>query len=212
MPLIIVDHPLAKDCLSRLRNINTDHTEYKIISKILSVLVAISATKDLAVTNKNIQTPLCTTTGAFVANPIILVPILRAGLSMLNPIQELFPEAKTGFIGLQRSAIHVQEEPEQYYCNVPQNPKATVLILDPMIATGGSACAAIQLLINLNFKNIKLLSFLAAPEGIHSLEQKFPNITIYTASLDEKLNSDYYIVPGLGDFGDRLFGTPHKKD
>jgi uracil phosphoribosyltransferase len=207
MPLTIVDHPLAKDCIAKLRDINTNHSEYNTISKTLAILVAISATQHLSTITQNVQTPICLTTGNFIANPLVLVPILRAGLSMLNPIHELFPQAKAGFIGLQRT----QSEPEQYYINVPKDPKATVLVLDPMIATGGSACTAIQYLQNMEFTDIRLVSFVAAPEGINMLETKFPHIPVYTAALDEKLNSDFYIIPGLGDFGDRLFGTVHLK-
>lgn len=207
MPLTVVDHPLAKDCLAKLRNINTDYSEYKNLSAPLAMLIALSATKDLATNTINIKTPMCDTTGETIANPITLVPILRAGLSMLTPIQTLFPHAKTGFIGLQRT--DVEFEPEQYYLNVPQDPGATVLVLDPMIATGGSACAAIGHLINLGFSDIRLVSFLAAPEGISMLKSRYPDVPIHTASLDEKLDANHYIIPGLGDFGDRLFGTPH---
>lgn len=209
MPLHIIDHPLAKDCLAKLRDKTTDHSEYGNLSKPLAMLIAVYATQNLPITKKNIETPMCATEGEFLTKPITLVPILRAGLSMLSPVQALFPHAKTGFIGLQRT--DVEYEPEQYYLNIPQDPEATVLILDPMIATGGSACAAVKHVKNLGFNDIRILSFLAAPEGISMLESRYPEISIYSAALDEKLDANHYIVPGLGDFGDRLFGTPHQK-
>lgn len=209
MTLTVVDHPLAKDCLARLRDVNTDHSDYKSLSKPLAMLIALSATKDLQTESRNINTPLCETNAEFINKPLTLVPILRAGLSMLSSVQELFPNAKTGFIGLQR--VTNEFEPEQYYLNVPKDPNSTVLVLDPMIATGGSACAAIKHLVNMGFTDIRIVSFLAAPEGISMLESRFPDVPVFTASLDEKLNADHYIVPGLGDFGDRLFGTPHQK-
>lgn len=209
MPINIINHPLAKDCLAKLRDVHTDHRDYKSISKPLAMMIALSATENLKSNKQTIHTPLCETTGEFLNTPIILVPILRAGLSMLAPIQELFPEAKTGFIGLQR--VDGEIEPKRYYLNVPQDSNATVLILDPMIATGGSASAAVTHLENLEFTDIRIISFLAAPEGIKLLETRHPKVTVYTASLDEKLDENNYIVPGLGDFGDRLFGTPHQK-
>lgn len=209
MPLEIIKHPLAQDCLAKLRDIHTDHSEYMAVSRPLAILIAITATYDLPTISKNITTPMCDTQENIMAKPIILVPILRAGLSMLAPIQVLFPHAKTGFIGLQRS--NQEFEPEKYYLNIPQDPNAIVLLLDPMIATGGSACAALNHLKELGFNDIRLLSFLAAPEGISNLKQKHPNVTVYTAALDKKLDKNHYIIPGLGDFGDRLFGTPHQK-
>lgn len=209
MPIRILDHPLAKDCLAKLRDVNTDHKSYKILSKPLAMLIALCATENLKTNRQSINTPLCKTTGELINNPIVLVPILRAGLSMLAPIQELFPDAKTGFIGLQRVDGNI--EPEKYYFNVPKNSGATVLILDPMIATGGSACVAVEHLLKLEFTDIRILSFLAAPEGIKLLEAKHPEVTVYTASVDDKLDENNYIIPGLGDFGDRFFGTPHQK-
>lgn len=209
MPLQVIDHPLAKDCLARLRDKNTDNSEYTLISKPLAMLLAIYATSNLPCIDRKVETPMCTTTVHYLKKPITLVPILRAGLSMLSPIQTLFPDAKTGFIGLQRS--DKEFEPEKYYLNVPKDPEATVLLLDPMVATGGSACAAINHLKNLGFQDIRLISFLVAPEGVSRLEERHPDVPVFTASLDEKLNEDNYIIPGLGDFGDRLFGTPHQK-
>lgn len=205
MPLEIIKHPLAEDCLAKLRDINTDYTQYMAISRPLAILIAITATHDLPTKTKNITTPMCDSLENILANPIILVPILRAGLSMLAPIQEMFVQAKTGFIGLERSE-HLCE-PQKYFLKIPQDPNAVVLVLDPMIATGGSACAALTHLKKLGFSKIKLLSFVAAPEGISNLKQTHPDITVYTAALDQKLDENYYIIPGLGDFGDRLFGT-----
>ena len=205
MPLTIINHPLAKHYLTRLRDKNTEYTEYRMLSKAMASIMAVLATSDLPTKNISITTPICDTTGEEIVNSIILVPILRAGLSMLDPVQELFQNARVGFIGLQRTSSEL--EPEQYYLNVPSTDNATVLILDPMIATGGSALTAIKLLKNLNFHDIRIVSFVAAPEGIKLLEQNYPSVPIYTAALDERLNDHNYIVPGLGDFGDRLFGT-----
>lgn len=207
MPVTVIDHPLAQDLLTKLRVQTTTHVEYKNLSHRLALLIAMQATNDLSVTRTSVKTPIQQANGYVIAEPLILVPILRAGLSLLPPLQELFPEAKTGFIGLQR--INDGLNTEQYYFNVPQDPNATVLIMDPMIATAGSACRAIHDLLNLKFRKIKLLSFLSAPEGLHLLESKYPEIQIYTAAIDERLDKNNYIIPGLGDFGDRLFGTQH---
>ncbi len=211
MPVNTIDHPLAQDILTQLRDQNTSYITYKKLTQVLSTLIAIYATGDLSTKSTSVTTPLAETNGKRLNQDLILVPILRAGLGMLEPIQELYPAAKTGFIGLQR--IKSGEKPDQYYCNVPNNfnnpdnLNTLVLVLDPMIASGQSALVAINNIVNLGFKQIKLLSFLAAPEGLTLLESKLPELKIYTAAIDLKLNDKKYIIPGLGDFGDRLFGT-----
>lgn len=212
MSVTVIEHPLAQDLLTKLRNKNTSHSEYKALSTPLAMMIALEATKHIEYNKISIDTPIFNNaTGIKIKNSIILVPVLRAGLSMLSSINLLFPDSHTGFIGLQRSEQEI--EPHQYYLNIPPvsiHKDATVLILDPMIATGGSACAAIKHIKELGYNNIKLISFLAAPEGISLLEQKYPEVEVYTASIDQKLDENKYIIPGLGDFGDRLFGTPHQ--
>lgn len=207
MPITVIDHPLAKDLLTKLRDKNTSHIEYKNYSHRLALLLAVFATNDLSLNKISINTPIQATTGDVIAESLILVPILRAGLSLLPPLQKLFPTAKAGFIGLKR--INDGVNTEQYYFNVPQDSNATILLMDPMIATAGSASRAIADLQKLKFQKMKLLSFLAAPEGLRLLEAKYPEVQIYTVAIDEKLDKNNYIIPGLGDFGDRLFGTEH---
>jgi uracil phosphoribosyltransferase len=169
-------------------------------------LMAFEISRDLPLLNIDIITPVAPCTTQELAKDIVLVPILRAGLGMVNGIRDLIPTAKVGHIGLYRDEETL--EPHEYYAKFPSNmPESIVMVLDPMLATGGSASAAITLLKQRGAKTIKLVCLVGAPEGVKRIEQDHPDVDVYLAALDEKLNSKGYIVPGLGDAGDRIFGT-----
>lgn len=202
----VVNHPLIKDKLTRMRNIDTVSTVFRTNLQELTTLLVYEATKDLEVKTKIIETPICQMQGFKLANKICLVPILRAGLGMVDPIKALIPTAAIGHIGLYRNDETL--EPVEYYCKMPSCiSEANVLVLDPMLATGHSCAKAIEIVKKHHPKSITYIGILAAPEGIKYLESQHPDIDIYVANIDEKLNEKGYIVPGLGDAGDRLFGT-----
>jgi len=171
-----------------------------------SILMAYEVTSDLTMKNITVATPLEKTSGSAVAHPIVLVPILRAGLGLVGGFVEVIPDARVGHIGLYRNEETLQ--PVDYYFKVPRNlRKALVLILDPMLATGGSGVAAISYLKQKGARNIRFVSLVAAPEGVRALSKAHPDVKIFACALDRKLNSRGYILPGLGDAGDRIFGT-----
>ncbi|MCU0257260.1 MAG: uracil phosphoribosyltransferase [Vicinamibacterales bacterium] len=187
MPLHIVSHPVVQDILLRLRDRATPPDTFRVMARRISLLLAAEATRDIPSREASVQTPLATAGGRAVDAEVVVVPVLRAGLGMLDAVLDLVPTARVGHIGLQRRCI--------------------VFVVDPMLATGGSAVAAIDLLRSQGARDIRLLCIVAAPEGVAVLEAAHPEVRIYTPVVDAHLNEMKFIVPGLGDFGDRLFGT-----
>jgi uracil phosphoribosyltransferase len=203
--LTIVDHPLAGTMLTALRDKATPPPLFRLLTKRLALALALEATRTVPTRAREVTTPLATASGITFAAPLVAVPILRAGLGVLEAVTELFPEVAVGYIGLERD--HATFEPSTYYSKLPPIEGAYVLLLDPMLATGGSATAACDTLAAERPAQVTLLSVVAAPEGIRHLTERHPDVDIVTAAVDERLNDHAYIVPGLGDFGDRLFGT-----
>ncbi|MBQ9933163.1 MAG: uracil phosphoribosyltransferase [Ruminiclostridium sp.] len=203
----ILDHPLLQHKLSILRDENTSVTEFRQVVSEIATLMCYDATRDLPLEEVEVQTPVAKATVKKIAGKkLAIVPILRAGLGMVDGILTLIPGAKVGHIGLFRDPETL--EPVKYYCKMPSDiAERDVIILDPMLATGGSASAAIDFIKEYGVKNIKLMNILAAPEGIARIQKDHPDVPIYVAACDEKLNDHGYIVPGLGDAGDRIFGT-----
>ena len=203
----VLDHPLLQHKLSILRNKDTGVKEFREIVSEIAALECYEATRDLPLMDVEIETPITTGTFKMLAGKkLAVVPILRAGLGMVDGIVSMIPSAKVGHIGLYRDPE--THEPVEYYCKMPSDiGERDVIVLDPMLATGGSAVAAIQFMKNYGCKNIKLMNILAAPEGIEAVRTAHPDVEIYVAAVDEKLNEHAYIVPGLGDAGDRIFGT-----
>ena len=202
-----MDHPLLQHKLSILRDENTGVKDFREVVSEIATLMCYEATRDLPQEEVEIKTPITTAKFKTIAGKkLAIVPVLRAGLGMVDGILTLIPSAKVGHIGLYRDPDTL--EPVEYYCKMPNDiAEREVIILDPMLATGGSACAAIQFINNYEVKNIKLMNIIAAPEGIQRVHHDHPDVDIYCAALDEKLNDHGYIVPGLGDAGDRIFGT-----
>jgi uracil phosphoribosyltransferase len=206
MPLHVVHHPLVEDVLAALRYKATPCDEFRRLARRVSLLLAVEATRDLAVTETPVETPLETTLVRRLAPRVVAVPVLRAGLGMLDAFLELVPGAQVGYFGLERNEETAVAR--RYYEKVPKDlAGAVVFLLDPMLATGGSAAMAVDGLRGLGARQVRLLSIVAAPEGVAHLDAAVPDAIIYAAALDRGLNDRKYIVPGLGDFGDRLFGT-----
>ena len=203
----VLDHPLLQHKLSILRDKNTGVKEFREIVSEMAALECYEATRDLPLMDVEIETPLMTSTFKKLAGKkLVIVPILRAGLGMVDGIVNMIPSAKVGHIGLYRDPE--THEPVEYYCKMPSDvAERDVIILDPMLATGGSAVAAIQFMKNYGCQNIKMMNILAAPEGIQAVREAHPDVDIYVAAVDDHLNDHGYIVPGLGDAGDRIFGT-----
>lgn len=202
-----MDHPLLQHKLSILRDENTGVKDFREVVSEIATLMCYEATRDLPLEEVEIKTPITTAKFKTIAGKkLAIVPVLRAGLGMVDGILTLIPSAKVDHIGLYRDPDTL--EPVEYYCKMPNDiAEREVIILDPMLATGGSASAAIQFIKNYEVKNIKLMNIIAAPEGIQRVHHDHPDVDIYCAALDEKLNDHGYIVPGLGDAGDRIFGT-----
>ena len=199
-------HPLVQHKLSRLRDKKTEPKKFRELVREISALLAYEATADLSVTPRELETPLAQMTGAELQEKIGLVPILRAGLGMVEGVWGLMPSAEVWHIGLYRDEHTLR--PVQYYNKLPLQPRVSVcLILDPMLATGGSATATAEILKKWGVKKIKFVGLIAAPEGIKAMQDMHPDIPIHVAAIDERLNERAYIVPGLGDAGDRQFGT-----
>ena len=203
----IFDHPLIQHKLAILRDERTGVKEFREIVSEIATLMCYEATRDLPTEEVTIKTPVATGTFRVLAGKkLAIVPVLRAGLGMVDGILTLIPSAKVGHIGLYRDPETLA--PVEYYCKMPSDiAERDVIVLDPMLATGGSASAAIQFIKNYEVKHIKLMNIIAAPEGIERVHHDHPDVDIYCAALDEKLNDHGYIVPGLGDAGDRIFGT-----
>lgn len=205
--LFIMDHPLIQHKVSRLRNKETGSKEFRELVREIAQLMCYEATRDLPLEDYEVETPVGHAVGKCIAGKnLSIVPILRAGLGMVDGMLDLVPTAKVGHIGLYRDPETLS--PVEYYCKLPQDVEARdFFVLDPMLATGGSAIAAIQFIKDRGAKNVNFLCLIAAPEGLTALQKAHPDVNIYVAALDEKLNEHAYIVPGLGDAGDRLFGT-----
>jgi uracil phosphoribosyltransferase len=201
----VVDHPLASHLLMALRDQFTEPQQFRSLTKRLTTVLMVEATRDLPTKTDLVATPLEETEGRTLAVPLVAVPILRAGLGMLDAVVELFPHVRVGYIGLERDEATFQ--PSEYYEKLPPLADARTFILDPMLATGGSAAAAIEAVKSGGAKNIRMVSIVAAPEGVKTMEAAHPDVEVFTASIDRELNDSAYILPGLGDFGDRLYGT-----
>jgi uracil phosphoribosyltransferase len=203
----VLDHPLLQHKLSILRDAATGVKDFRQVVSEIATLMCYEATRDLPMEEVEIQTPVAKAKVKVLAGKkLAIVPILRAGLGMVDGILTLIPSAKVGHIGLYRDPKTL--EPVEYYCKMPTDiAERDILILDPMLATGGSASAAIQFLKNYECKHIRLMNIIAAPEGIQRVHRDHPDVDIYVAAVDQELNDHGYIVPGLGDAGDRIFGT-----
>ncbi|EGC82516.1 uracil phosphoribosyltransferase [Anaerococcus prevotii] len=203
----VLNHPVIKHKISILRDKNTGANEFRSIVTEIAMILAYEATEDLSLEEFEMETPIAKTTGYRLAGKKqAIVPILRAGLGMVDGVLEVLPAAKIGHIGMYRNEETLK--PVEYYCKLPKDiGNRDILVVDPMVATGGSVNDAIERLKERGCKSIKLLCIIAAPEGIKAIQEKHDDVDIYVAQLDEKLNENGYIVPGLGDAGDRLFGT-----
>jgi uracil phosphoribosyltransferase len=203
--LTVVDHPLARHLLGDLRDARTEPERFRHLARRLATVLVLEATRDLGVRTTTVRTPLSDADAAVLDRPVVAVPILRAGLGLLDAVTDLLPDVRVGYAGLERDETTLQ--PTSYYLKVPSLEGASVLLLDPMLATGGSAAFAAQLLTELGAEDLRLVCVVAAPEGVRRLTGSHPTVQVVTAALDDGLNEVGYIVPGLGDFGDRLFGT-----
>lgn len=207
MQVKIIDHPLIQHKLTLIRDVNTGTKEFRELLEEISMLMAFEITRDLPLEETEIETPVAKCTSKILAGKKLgVIPILRAGLGMVNGVVRLIPAAKVGHVGLYRDPETLQ--PVEYYCKLPTDvAERDFIVIDPMLATGGSSAAAIEMLKAKGAKHIKLMCLVAAPEGVLLVNQEHPDVEIYTASVDERLNDHGYIVPGLGDAGDRIFGT-----
>lgn len=206
--VVVFDHPLIKHKIAILRDVKTSMKEFRELIEEITTLMTYETLKEgVPTVQKTVQTPLeaCEQT-VVLDNAIAIVPILRAGLGMVNGIHTLFPSARVGHLGMYRNEETLQ--PQEYYCKLPDGIEdKLVLLVDPMLATGGSACDAINLLKSRGCKNIKFMAIIGAPEGVSKVAEAHPDVSIYISTLDRQLNEHGYILPGLGDAGDRLFGT-----
>ena len=202
----VMEHPLILHKISMLRNKDTSVKDFRELVYEISLLMGYEATRDLELTEQIVETPLAKTMGKFIDKQVALVPILRAGLGMVEALMSVIPAAKVGHIGLYRD--HETLEPVEYYCKLPPDiAQRQVLVLDPMLATGGSSAAAIDFIKKRGAQRIKLMCIIASPEGVEAVKKAHPDVEVFCGTVDEKLNEHGYIVPGLGDAGDRLFGT-----
>jgi uracil phosphoribosyltransferase len=206
VPVHIVSHPLVQDALATLRDVRTSPEEFRRVSRRISLLVAAEALRDLPVQDVTVQTPLEPASGRRVVSDVVIVPVLRAGLGMLDAALDLVPAARVGFLGLQRDETTAVAS--RYYAKVPAGlGDSYVLLIDPMLATGGSAAMGLDLLIAAGARTLRIACIVAAPEGLAVLEARHPAAHVYTPAIDRELNPHKFILPGLGDFGDRLYGT-----
>ena len=206
MSLQLVDHPLVHDALAELRDVRTAPPAFRKAANRISVLLAAEALRDVPASPAVVTTPLGPADGRIIETDVVVVPVLRAGLGMLDAVLELLPSARVGHIGLQRDEATAIAS--RYYSKLP--PKMAdsfVLMIDPMLATGGSAAAAIDLIKATGARTIRMICIVSAPEGVALLQKQHPDVVIYTPVIDRELNPHKFIVPGLGDFGDRLYGT-----
>jgi uracil phosphoribosyltransferase len=205
MSLSIVDHPLAQHLLVQLRNVETPPPVFRTIAKRLTIALVLEAVRGLPTVPVEVSTPLEPAAGRMISPDLVAVPILRAGLGMIEAVTDLFPEVSVGYIGLERDEETLL--PKSYYAKLPPVEGRHVLLLDPMLATGGSAARACRSIVEAGASEIRFVCVVAAPEGVEKMAREHPGVPIFTAALDRQLNDHGYILPGLGDFGDRLFGT-----
>jgi uracil phosphoribosyltransferase len=207
MNVKVIDHPLIQHKLSLIRDVKTGPKEFRELLEEIAMLMAYEITRDLPLEETEIQTPVATCQCKVLAGKKIgVVPILRAGLGMVSGVLKLIPAAKVGHIGLYRDPVTLK--PVEYYCKLPTDvQERDFVVIDPMLATGGSSAAAIEMLKNKGARHIKLMCLVAAPEGVHLVNEQHPDVEVYAAAVDDHLNDHGYIVPGLGDAGDRIFGT-----
>ena len=206
MQIEVLNHPLIQHKVTLMRKKETDSKDFRELLEEITMLMAYEITRDLPLEDIEIETPLQKMTGKQISDKkLVIVPILRAGLGMVQGMLNLMPMAKVGHIGLYRDPE--TKKPVEYYCKMPDIEGRDFIIVDPMLATGGSASAAITLLKQRGIKNIKFICLVAAPEGVQCLNREHPDVKIYAAALDDRLNENCYILPGLGDAGDRIFGT-----
>ena len=205
--VLIMDHPLVQHKISFIRRTNTGTKDFRQTIGEIAMLICYEATRDLPLSDVEIETPICkATVKELKGRKMAIIPILRAGLGMVDGILNMVPAAKIGHIGLYRDPETLQ--PVEYYCKLPADcAERDVFVVDPMLATGGSAVSAIQMLKDKGCRNIRFMCILAAPEGVKAMQEAHPDVDMYIGALDEKLNDHGYIVPGLGDAGDRIFGT-----
>ncbi len=203
--LKILDHPLAAHALTHLRDRTTKPATFRTLTQQISLLLALEATRDLALRDHVIDTPLERMPGRVLAHGLVVVPILRAGLGMVQPFTDLFPEVCVGYVGLERD--HETAVARSYYCKLPPLANKRVLCVDPMLATGGSAVQALTVLKEHGASELALVCIVCSPEGVSAVESVHPDVPIFTGALDRELSAKKYILPGLGDFGDRLYGT-----
>lgn len=207
MQLNVMTHPLIQHKVTLIRSVDTGSKDFRELLEEISMLMGYEITRDLPLEDKEVQTPLMKTVGKQIAGKKLgIIPVLRAGLGMVDGLLNLMPMAKVGHIGLYRDPETLK--PVEYYCKLPSDlADRDIIVTDPMLATGGSAAAAISLIKEKGAKNIRLMCLVAAPEGVEVVNREHPDVSIYVAALDEKLNEHGYILPGLGDAGDRIFGT-----
>ncbi len=205
MPFTVVDHPLVAHLLAELRDASTPPALFRSYTKRLTFALILEAVREVRAYEREVATPLEITAGAAMPDDMVAVPILRAGLGMLEAVVDLLPEVSVGYIGLQRNEETLQ--PEAYYEKLPPVTGKRVLLLDPMLATGGSAARAIASIKTQRPADVRLVCVVAAPEGVGHLERQHPDVRVFAAARDRELNDRGYILPGLGDFGDRLYGT-----
>lgn len=205
--VVVMDHPLIQHKIGFIRRMETGTKDFRQTISEIAMLICYEATRDLKLDDVEIETPICKTVAKELSGKkLAIVPILRAGLGMVDGMLQLIPAAKVGHIGLYRDPETLK--PVEYYCKLPADcADREVFVVDPMLATGGSSVAAIQMLKDKSCKNIHFMCIIAAPEGIKAMEEAHPDVDVYVGALDEKLNDHGYIVPGLGDAGDRIFGT-----
>jgi uracil phosphoribosyltransferase len=205
VPLKVSNHPLVADSLRGLRDRSTTPDEFRVLARKVITLLLYEATADLPVRHGKVQTPLTEAAATWIARDVVAIPVLRAGLGLLGPALELLPRVSVGYIGLERDEETAVAR--IYYQKLPKLKGKVPLLLDPMLATGGSAAQALDLIKEAGGRDTRMVCIVAAPEGVKVLQERHPEVDIYTAAVDERLNDRAYIIPGLGDFGDRLFGT-----
>ncbi len=205
MQITVVNHPLLQAKMTALRDVNTDCAAFRRIIGEAAMLLTFEAARAIPMDDCRVTTPLCETDGKRIHGTINVVPILRAGLGFMEGVLTVLPEANVGHIGMSRNETTLQ--PMEYYCKLPRDTDAYTIVLDPMLATGGSAVAAVEQLKKRGLHNICFMCLVAAPEGVKRLNAAHPDVKIYAAAMDDHLNEHGYIVPGLGDAGDRIFGT-----
>ena len=201
----VLDHPLAGDLLTRLRDRETGPAEYRALTRRLGLLLVTEATRDLSTARRKVDTPLEPFEGTQVAKRIVVIPVLRAGLGLLEAVTDLYPDAVVGYLGMERD--EETHEPRDYYSKLPDLGGRKALVVDPMLATGGSGTAAVGYVKDAGADDITFVCVVAAPEGLARLHADHPDVPVVAAALDRELNENAYILPGLGDFGDRLYGT-----